>query len=149
MAGVGEPALLVRGAGSPHAYSLKPSEARLLEEAQVIFWVGGSLETFMEKPLSALGAKARVVEVMRAPGIALLPGRVGGAWEGHAGPEGDGRDHGAAGRATGHGLEAMDGHLWLDPDNAQAVARLAASVLGEADPANRGRYRDNARNTPA
>jgi zinc transport system substrate-binding protein len=133
MAGVGRPEVLISGGASPHTYSLRPSDARLLESAQIVFWVGESLETFMEKPLAALGSKAHAVEVMRAPGISLLPGRRGGAWEGHAAGE-----HGADGHAGG------DPHLWLDPDNARAIARLAAEVLGEADPGNRGRYETNA-----
>ena len=128
MEGVGTPELILRGAGSPHAYSLRPSEARLLEEAEVIFWVGGSLETFLEKPIAALGAKARVVAALRAPGVVLLPAREGGVWDGHA----------------THGEAEHDAHLWLDPANAKAIARAAAAALGQADPAHRERYAANA-----
>jgi len=131
MAGVGEPDLIIRGAGSPHTYSLKPSEARLMERAQVIFWVGTSLETFMEKPLAVLGSRARVVQAMQVPGITLLAGREGGAREAseHAGEE----------AAATH-----DGHLWLDPANARRIAQHAAEVLGQVDPGNRDRYMANA-----
>ena len=147
MAGVAEPDLIIRGAGSPHTYSLKPSEARLLEGAQVIFWVGESLETFMEKPLAVLGSKARIVQVMQVPGITLLAGRKGGAWEGHAGHDDAVPGHDA--RETpvhaGEHVAAMhDGHLWLDPANARLIARHAAEVLGQLDPANSGRYAANA-----
>jgi len=109
----------------------------MLEDAEVIFWIGESLETFMEKPLVALGSRARVVEVMRAPGMALLPGRLGGAWDG---PDRDahGRDEHAE-----HG-PGGDAHLWLDPANARAIARLAAAELGVVDPGNRARYVANA-----
>jgi len=131
MAGVGEPDLIIRGAGSPHTYSLKPSEARLLEAAQVIFWIGESLETFMAKPLAALGSKARIVEVLQLPGISLLSGRAGGAWETPA-------------FAGEHGHATHDGHLWLDPANARGIAREVAVVLGQVDPGNRERYLANA-----
>jgi zinc transport system substrate-binding protein len=147
MEGVGVPDLMIGGAGSPHTYSLKPSGARLLENAQVIFWVGESLETFLEKPLSALGRKARIVEAMRMPGVRLLPGRRGGTWDEHAVHDdtghgsGTGETHGHAGE---HGDAALDGHLWLDPANARAIVRVAADVLGQSDPANRGRYAANA-----
>jgi len=147
MAGVGEPELIIRGAGSPHTYSLKPSEARLLERAQVIFWIGGSLESFMEKPLAVLGTKARIVEVMRAPGITLLPGRRGGAWDRHVGHEGAEQGHDARETPDHAGENAAathDGHLWLDPANARSIARNAAEVLGQMDPGNRGRYAANA-----
>lgn len=128
MAGVGEPSLIIKGAGSPHTYSLKPSDARALADAEVIFWVGESLETFMEQPLAALGTRARIVEVARAPGVVLLAGGAAGHEEGH-GP---------------HEAAAWDGHLWLDPRNAKAVAHFAADVLAEVDPVNRDRYRANA-----
>jgi zinc transport system substrate-binding protein len=147
MAGVGEPDLIIRGAGSPHTYNLKPSEARLLEEAQVIFWIGESLETFMRKPLASLGSRARIVQAMQLPGIAILTGRTGGAWDGHHGhddsdPARNARE--TPEHAAGYGAVANDGHLWLDPANARLIARSAAEVLGQLDPGNRGRYAANA-----
>jgi zinc transport system substrate-binding protein len=51
MEGVGEPGLIVDGAGSPHNYALKPSQAQMLESADVVFWIGHELEAFLEKPL--------------------------------------------------------------------------------------------------
>ncbi|HSE77518.1 MAG TPA: zinc ABC transporter substrate-binding protein, partial [Alphaproteobacteria bacterium] len=36
MDGVGAPAIVVRGASSPHSYALKPSQARLLERAKIV-----------------------------------------------------------------------------------------------------------------
>jgi zinc transport system substrate-binding protein len=134
MGEVGSPRLILSGAGSPHTYSLRPSEARLLESADLIFWVGGPLEGFLEKPLAALGSKAKTVAFSKAAGIATLPARKGGAWDEHW--------HGDAAHDAGDG--SLDGHLWLDPGNAKAVAGLAAQVLGEADPFNRERYRANA-----
>lgn len=135
MEGLGSPELILRGSGSPHAYSLKPSEARLVESAEVIFWVGGALEGFLERPLAALGSRAKIVAVLRAPGVEALPAREGGSWDGRGGHEAGG--HGA-------GRHSPDGHLWLDPANAKAIARAAADALGRADPPNRERYAANA-----
>ena len=42
MEATGEPTLLVGGAASPHAYSLKPSEARALADADKREKLGGS-----------------------------------------------------------------------------------------------------------
>ena len=53
MEGVGEPELLVPGGASPHSYAMRPSEARALSEADVVFWVGEPVETFLEEPLHA------------------------------------------------------------------------------------------------
>lgn len=83
MAGVGSPSLIVEGAGSPHTYSLKPSQAAAIESADVIFWVGHNLEAFLEKPLDSLGGKARVVELMDTDGLTQLAIREGGPFEGH------------------------------------------------------------------
>jgi zinc transport system substrate-binding protein len=136
MEGAGSPELILSGASSPHTYSLRPSEARLLEDADVVFWVGDALETFLEKPLEALGSRSRIVTLLEAPGVAVLPARRGGAWD----EEGQ---HGGIGEAAPDDGSA-DGHLWLDPANAKAIARAAADVLGQVDPANRGRYAANA-----
>src|ERR1700724_1294213 len=100
MAGIGEPALIVAGGSSPHVYSLRPSDARKLEAADIVFWVGPIFEGFLTKPLAALAGKAEIVELDRAPGITLLPAREGGAWEAGA------HDHEPAASA----LE-QDGHL--------------------------------------
>jgi len=133
MAGIGEPALIVAGSSSPHVYTLRPSDARKLEAADIVFWVGPILEGFLTKPIASLAGKAEIVELDRAPGIALLPAREGGDWEE------DEHDHAPAASA----LE-QDGHLWLDPVNAKAIVRLARARLAALDPGNAERYRSNA-----
>ena len=64
MDGVGEPSLIIEGSTSPHSFTLKPSHAKLLEEADLIFWVGEGIETFMERPLESIVKNAEVVEFM-------------------------------------------------------------------------------------
>ena len=99
MAGVGEPRLLVRGGGSPHTYQMRPSEARMLDGADVVFYVGEGLETFLDRPLRSLGGDARIVALMAAEGVELLPYREGDAFEAHP------HDHDG-----GHGREEADDH---------------------------------------
>jgi zinc transport system substrate-binding protein len=94
MAGVGTPDLIVEGAGSPHTYSLKPSQAREMQDADVIFWVGHNLEPFLEKPLDSLGGNAVVVELMDTDGLSQLAVREGGAFEGHGHDDDHGHGHG-------------------------------------------------------
>ena len=53
------PSLIVAGVGSPHAFSLKPSQAAALEDADLIFWVGPEMETFLAKPIETIGAHAK------------------------------------------------------------------------------------------
>jgi len=58
MEGVGTPTLLIEGVASPHSYALRPSDARALAQADVVFWIGEGLETLLGKPLADL-ARAR------------------------------------------------------------------------------------------
>jgi zinc transport system substrate-binding protein len=163
MQGVGQPVLLVKGTGSEHSYSLRPSEALALEQAEVVFWVGETMETFLLKPLGALAGNAKVVELWRTTGLTLLPTREGGMWEAHEhGGEDAGADagHGAAEQPGAHGeegadVEAQHGaadhahretdmHIWLDPGNAKVLAAAIASALSDADPSNALIYQANA-----
>jgi zinc transport system substrate-binding protein len=161
MKGVGEPSLIVEGAASPHTYNLKPSNARALENADVVFWVGHGLEAFLEKPLEALPTEAKVVELEDAPGLLKLPFREGGAFEthDHGDHEAEGHDHAEDGHQhaeeAGHTEEAhedhdhehggTDMHLWLDPANAKVMAAEIARTLIAADPANKATYEANAK----
>jgi zinc transport system substrate-binding protein len=135
MEGVGTPETIVKGGASPHSYALKPSDARLLERADLIFWVGPGYENFLVRPLQNLGGKARKTAWADLPGINLLAAREGGPWEGHS--------H-AHGHAHAKGAVENDGHLFLDPRNAVILAEAAADALAQVDPANAARYRANA-----
>lgn len=148
MQGVGKPELIVDGAASPHTYNLKPSNARALQEAKVIFWVGPGLEAFLEKPLESLGSDAIVARLDNAPGLVKLPFREGGAFEAH--DDGDehqhaeaDHDHAEADHDHDHGT--FDTHLWLDPMNAKAMATEITTTLVAADPANALTYEANAK----
>lgn len=133
MAGVAEPQVIVAGGSSPHVYSLRPSDARKLEAAQLVFWVGPILEGFLEKPLTSLAGKAEIVELDRSPSLTLLPARHGGDWE----ADEDEHTHVAS-------AAEQDGHLWLDPANARAIVQLAEIKLAALDPANAAHYASNA-----
>ncbi len=147
MQGVGKPELIVDGAASPHTYNLKPSNARALQEAKVVFWVGPGLEAFLEKPLESLGSDAIVARLDNAPGLVKLPFREGGAFEAH--DDGDEHDHDHAADDHGHDdhddHHGFDTHLWLDPMNAKAMAAEITTTLVAADPANALTYEANAK----
>ena len=84
MEGVAEPTVIVEGAASPHSFSLRPSKARDLENADVIVWVGPQLETFLDKPIDTIGNNAMVLELAKAHDITTLPFREGVTFEGHS-----------------------------------------------------------------
>lgn len=151
MLGVGEPQLLIRGTSSPHTFSLRPSDAAVLEDASVVFWIGAAMESSLAGPIAALAGGARLVTLSQAPDLVRRPLRGGGAFEGHAHRDHDHGDAEGGHRRADHDDEGVgpdervfDMHVWLDPHNAGAMARMIADVLSEVDPANAERYARNA-----
>lgn len=148
MQGVGEPGLIVAPGASPHEYALRPSEARLLQSAAIVVWIGPDLTPWLADPLDSLAPDAVRVTLEDAAGVETLPVRADGPFE----P--DRHDHGAEHDDAGHnddhghddhdGAGARDGHIWLDPENAVAAASAIATALSGADPANAATYAANA-----
>ncbi len=139
MDGVGESALIIEGSTSPHSFTLKPSHAKLLEEADIIFWVGESIETFMERPLESIVKNAEVVEFMQVESINKLKFREESIFEDHDDHDDhSGHDH------HGHAHGEFDAHIWLDPMNAKEMVHEIAHELSDLDPANKEKYEANA-----
>lgn len=136
MQGVGAPYLLVRGAANPHAFALRPSDAKALSGAELVVWAGPGVETFLEKPLSTLARGAQVLTLVKEPSVRVLPVRKGGAWEAH--------DHDHAHEDRPDAELGSDGHVWLDPLNAKAITDLIAARLSALDPARAPAYQANA-----
>ena len=72
MDGVGKPDLIVDGYASPHGFAMKPSHAKILQNADIIFWVGEDIENFLEKPLNSIAKKAEKIELMEIKGVTKL-----------------------------------------------------------------------------
>ena len=83
MDGVGKPSIIVDGSNSPHNFNLKPSNAKAIENADIIFWVGEDIESFLEKPLKSISKKAKVIEMMDIKGIKKLKFRERNIFEEH------------------------------------------------------------------
>jgi zinc transport system substrate-binding protein len=157
MEGVGTPTLLVDGAASEHSYALRPSDARALSQANLVFWVGEGLETYLTGSIANLAGEAHVVELAEIEGIRLLKLRTGGDWEAH--DHDHEHDHGTEEHAheDGHGEDhdhdhaapdenhhtGYDAHLWLDPENARRIVAAMVEALSEQDPENARIYRAN------
>ena len=106
MQGVGSPDLIVDGAASPHTYSLKPSQARRLQDADLIFWIGHELEAFLEKPIDGIATGATAVSLLDSHGLTKVKFRDGGAFEDHGHD-----DHGHDEKHDDHGHdEKHDDH---------------------------------------
>lgn len=141
MEGAGTPHLLIKGAASAHSYALRPSDARVLNNADIIVRVSERLETYLEKPIASLSGKAVIVTLSQAPGITLLPPRESGAFEAHThAAEGSGSHVHAAGEHPTDLSAGHDPHLWLSPANAAIIADHLAAVCWQRLVLSRPRF---------
>ncbi len=145
MQGVSEPALLLNGNNSPHTYSLRPSAAVKLQNADLVFWGGENLEGFLAKPIHSLAARARVVSFEDTPGLILRPFRSGKEWQKLDPESKNDQDH--LKKQEIHRLPGNDPHIWLDPLNAQKITQNLVQILSEFDPENAQTYHSNGKKT--
>ena len=157
MDGVGSPGLIVDGYNSPHSFQLKPSHAKMLEQADIIFWIGEDLENFLEKPLATIAKKAEKIELLEIKGIKKLKFRERNIFEEHEGHDDHGDDakkeehddHGHDAKKEehddheGHGHGEYDPHIWLDPINAKVILNEITEHLIENDSKNASTYKSN------
>jgi len=139
MEGVGTPTRLLPDGASPHTFQIKPSILKQLNQADLIIWVGPSLETFMVKAIEKTDPQYGTLTLSALPKIEKLPQRQGREWEGHCDGCDHGHDHGAN---TGN----MDPHLWLSVDNAIIIVDEIAKTLSTIDPLHATKYNANAAN---
>ena len=162
MDGVSKPSLIVDGYASPHGFALKPSHAKMLQEADIIFWVGEDLENFLEKPLSSIAKKAEKIELMEAHGLNKLKFRERNIFDDHddhghedghkkKDDHDDHDDHGHKKKDDhddhddheGHHHGEFDPHIWLDPINAKIILNEMVEHLIENDAKNASTYKSN------
>jgi zinc transport system substrate-binding protein len=174
MEGVGTPDIIIDGSSSPHTFQLKPSHASMLQEADIIFWIGEDLEVFLETPLDSIAKNVKRVTLMDSNEIDLLKFREKNVFDDHEGHDehdehgdehgehgdehdehGDehdehGDEHGEHGdehddHHDGHAHGEFDIHFWLDPEIAKTIVTIVARELSEIDVANKSTYEANAK----
>ena len=166
MDGVGKPDLIVDGYASPHGFAMKPSHAKMLQNADLIFWVGEDLENFLEKPLKSIAKKAEKIELIEIKGLTKLEFRERNIFEGHddhghkEDKHDDHKEHGHKEdkhddhKEHGHKEDKHDDHhehahgehdphIWLDPMNAKVILNEMVEHLIENDPKNASKYKSN------
>ena len=141
MDGVGEPTRLIPPGSSPHTYALKPSERQAAEKADLLIWIGPSVETSLDKVTQVLPKTAAVITLSKQPDMLLLSARTGGDWERK--PRATPHHHAAHADEHNHDT-TLDGHLWLAPANAKVIVRTTAEALSTRDPEHAAQYQANA-----
>ena len=154
--GVTVPHLLIRGARSPHDFTLRPSDLTTLNDADIILRVDGTFETGLARPLSRLAPKIKIISFMAMAGVKLIPFRGGAARNmsddaiehtdhtdhtEHASQTSDVEPGESAGERDMH---LYDPHVWLDIDNAVAFVQALAKTISAMDKNNSARILENA-----
>ena len=159
MDGVGTPSILVDGSSSPHTFQLKPSHALMLQDADIVFWIGEDLESFLETPLESIATNAKTITLMELDDIELLKFREKHIFEEHAGHDDHGDEHEEGhdeheeghdehedehGHHDEHNHGEFDIHFWLDPAIAKVIVKNIAKELSNIDVVNKATYEANA-----
>jgi zinc transport system substrate-binding protein len=171
MEGIAQPKLLIPAEASPHHYTLRPSEAKALASAEIVFWMGESYTPWLEKAMNNIAGTAQKVEALELENITTHAYREGATFESH---DHDDEHHGeekphkedhhgreehdkhqhhddhnehkqhADHHEHQHDHEGKDPHAWLDPENAKAWLNSIRDTLSKQDPANAQTYQRNA-----
>ena len=145
MNGVGEPYLIITDTNSPHSFTLKPEDASKLQGADIVFWIGEEIETFLEKPLGSIAIRARKISFMESDDIQKLKFRENSIFDEHDDHDDheEHDDHDDHDDHAGHDHGTFDPHAWQSLDNAVIYANNIAAGLAQADPANASAYYTN------
>ena len=136
--GLAAPQVLLPPGASPHNFALRPSDIRRIQDAQLFYWIGPDLETFLPRVLRQRNQPSVALEGL--PGLQLRHFGESEAEHGHTGAtaeqDADEHDH-------QHQPGSLDAHLWLSPANARLIAAKMAADLTQLDPSNTARYQAN------
>ncbi|AZQ66067.1 zinc transporter [Silicimonas algicola] len=135
MEGVAAPELILPPGSSPHEHTLRPSEAKALQDAELIFWIGEDLTPWFGETIATLADGATEVPLSEVEGSLILPFREGVLFDSQ-----DAHDH-----DDDHGEDENDPHSWLSPDNAALWLDAIAGALSDADPDHAEVYAINAK----
>ncbi len=72
MKGIGEPKLLIKANENPHDYRLRPSKAKALEQADIVFWIASGLTPSLVKTIPNIATRAESVELIKLEGTEIL-----------------------------------------------------------------------------
>jgi zinc transport system substrate-binding protein len=167
MYGTGTPQLIIPAGSSPHGYAMRPSQARAVQSADVVFWIGEDLTPWFEERLETLAPNAVTSELLHVDGTELLAFRQGVAFEAHDDDHGDEHEdeHGDEDAHDehdehdeneahdddhdAHDHDGVDPHAWLSPNNAKLWLDHIAQTLLTSDPENAALYQENAETAKA
>ncbi|MBJ7556143.1 zinc ABC transporter substrate-binding protein ZnuA [Marinomonas spartinae] len=145
---------IVSSTASPHDFAMRPSDLRKIGQADVVVWVGESLERFLEKPLENVGKEKSSIEWLTLNGMTLenfAKDHDHGDEEDHEHMEEvdhheddhHDEDHGEHHHDEGHHHEGVNPHVWMSPNNAKVLAEAVTKRLSKLDATNASYYQAN------
>lgn len=161
MQGAGEPYLIQNDSVSPHDYALKPSQAEYINEADLIFWMGPEIESYLERATNSIANKSASFELGKEAREKFEreeknhnDEHADESNKEHAEEHSEGHkdehskdhkdEHGEGHRDEHeHHHDHADLHIWLDPVQASAIAKKIANALSKIDPQNAALYQEN------
>ena len=150
MGDIGTPHLLLEAPSSAHHFTLKPSQARSLQAADIVFWVGPTMEQPLTKALATLAPQAQTLPLIESAGLVLInfdkvtPAHEKHDHEKHDHEKHDHEKHDKHDEHAKHDDHLINPHIWLDPQNAKIMLGVMAARLAKADPKNASAYAANA-----
>jgi zinc transport system substrate-binding protein len=139
---LGQVDLLLPKGSDAHHHQLRPSDARGLQNADLLVWIGPAMTPWLDHAGTALGAHAHQLRLIEVPGTHLQPFGTGHDHD-HAHGDDAPHDHDHENHGAAHVHSGTDPHAWLDPQNAQLWLGAIAEELAELDPDNAEIYRQN------
>ncbi len=152
MKGVGEPTLIIPANASPHDYTLRPSAAKALQNADIIFWMGSSLTPWLDRATTTLMKDAQMIALLETADTIVLEVRDELTFDADHGDHEEHEDHDehdehkdhVSEHKDGHDHHGIDPHAWLSAKNASVWLSVIAAHLSEIDPKNKETYKTNA-----
>ncbi len=152
MKGIGEPTLIIPANASPHDYTLRPSAAKALQNADIIFWMGSSLTPWLDRATTTLMKDAQMIALLETEDTIVLEVRDELTFDADHGDHQEHEDHDehdehkdhVSDHKDGHEHHGIDPHAWLSAKNASVWLSVIAAHLSEIDPKNKETYKTNA-----
>jgi len=105
--------VLLKPGVSPHGFQLRPSHLRTLQNSDLVLFVGGGMDAWIEKPVQSM--KKNAIEMMALLALTRLPVREGGLWQKEA--------------HHNHAHNETDNHIWLSPSNVVLMVKAVSQRL--------------------
>ncbi len=141
------PTLLTADNVSAHTHSLTPNEVKTLLKTDLLIWIGEDYEANMQQTIRKLIPKQKLITLSEAKGLTLHPYRSESIWEGEFKEAHEHAEDDHQHTDECHHDHSIDGHLWLDPNNAIVIVQRLAEIFSHNDPKNTVHYQQNAADT--